>query len=386
MSVDDAGPVPGYRPLWHHMRERRGADAAALVLDDPAGRRRVTWRELADDVEMLALGLRDAGVEPGHRVGISVPAGVELALSVFATLRLGAVAVLADPRLGARGLDRALRGAGLDHLLGTPVAARAARVRGWTENRYLVRTPYERAISANERRLLGLRGVFLEILDHGRELVAGGVALPEEPHPDDDALVVFQAAGSLRPSGVVYTHRTLAAMSGAATGVVDLDPDHGVVAGFAPVALLALAVGAPAVIPGGGRPERLTATRLAQAAQRVPSPALAVSPAGLASVVSSGHRLGPDERDALARIRTVVVTGAPVTAAELSRASTLLGDPEMHAPYGMAGLAPLTDLTLPELRRATASRADGAGGGTCVGSPVPGARAAIVPLDADADA
>ncbi|MGO1172782.1 MAG: AMP-binding protein, partial [Actinomycetaceae bacterium] len=96
MSVDDAGPVPGYRPLWHHMRERRGADAAALVLDDPAGRRRVTWRELADDVEMLALGLRDAGVEPGHRVGISVPAGVELAHSVFATLRLGAVAVLAD--------------------------------------------------------------------------------------------------------------------------------------------------------------------------------------------------------------------------------------------------------------------------------------------------
>ncbi|MGC5617438.1 AMP-binding protein [Georgenia sp. Z1491] len=378
---DGHAATAGYRPLWHQLRERRGSDAAALVLDDPGLRRRVTWRELADDVEMLALGLKDAGVRPGQRVGVSIPPGVELTLSLFAVLRLGGVAVLADPRLGARGLDRALRGAELDHLLGTPVAARAARVRGWTANRYLVRTPFDRVITANERRLLGLRGVFLEILDHGRELVAGGVALPEEPDPDDDALVVFQAAGSLRPNGVVYTHRTLAAMCEATTQVVPLDHDHGLVAGFAPAALLALAVGAPAVIPGTGRPGTLTGSQLARAARRVPSPALAVSPAGLASVVATAGRLAPDERDALTRLRRVVVGGAPVTAGELARAARLLGEPEMHAPYGMAGLLPLTDLTLPELRAATASSADGAGGGTCVGRPVPGARVGIVPLD-----
>ncbi|MGC5626713.1 AMP-binding protein [Georgenia sp. Z1344] len=373
--------VGEYRPLWHALRERRNSDAAALVLDDPGLRRRVTWRELADDVEMLALGLSDVGVRPGQRVGVSVPPGIELTLSLFAVLRVGAVAVLADPRLGARGLDRALRGAELDHLLGTPVAARAARVRGWTANRYLVRTPFERVITANERRLLGLRGVFLEILDHGRELVAGGVALPAEPDPDDDALVVFQAAGSLRPNGVVYTHRTLSAMCRAATHVAPIDHTHGLVAGFAPAALLALAVGAPTVIPGDGRPGALTAPQLARAARRVPSPTLAVSPAGLASVVGTAGRLSPDERDALTRLRRVVVGGAPVTAEELSRASQLLGGPEMHAPYGMAGLLPFTDLTLPDLRAAAASTARGAGGGTCVGRPVPGAEVAVVPLD-----
>jgi benzoate-CoA ligase family protein len=87
--------------LGARVREGRG-ERVALKVDDAAGRtRELTYRE----VELLAnrFGgvLRHLGVEMEQRVIVALPDSAEFAAALFGTLKIGAVAVMVNPRLGA---------------------------------------------------------------------------------------------------------------------------------------------------------------------------------------------------------------------------------------------------------------------------------------------
>jgi fatty-acyl-CoA synthase len=82
---------------------RRFGDREALV-DRPASRR-WTFTELAADVDALALGLLEMGIEKGDRVGIWAPNCAEWTLTQYATAKIGAILVNINPETG-RGLDR----------------------------------------------------------------------------------------------------------------------------------------------------------------------------------------------------------------------------------------------------------------------------------------
>src|SRR5438874_1297080 len=58
---------------------------------------RLSWRELAQRVEDVALGLLAIGVEKGERVGIWSPTCVEWTLLQFAAARVGAILVNVNP-------------------------------------------------------------------------------------------------------------------------------------------------------------------------------------------------------------------------------------------------------------------------------------------------
>src|SRR5260370_38022403 len=58
---------------------------------------RWTWREFADEVDVLASGLLSLGVEAGDRVGIWSPNRSEWLLTQFATARIGAILVNINP-------------------------------------------------------------------------------------------------------------------------------------------------------------------------------------------------------------------------------------------------------------------------------------------------
>jgi long-chain acyl-CoA synthetase len=70
--------------------------AAAAEPDKPAlidGDRRISWRELDDQVDRLAAGLRASGRSSGDRVGVLLPNSIEFAVAYFGVLRAGLVAV-----------------------------------------------------------------------------------------------------------------------------------------------------------------------------------------------------------------------------------------------------------------------------------------------------
>jgi fatty-acyl-CoA synthase len=66
------------------------------LVDVPSGRR-WTYAELAADVDTLALGLLDLGVEKGERIGLWSPNCAEWTLVQFATAKIGAILVNINP-------------------------------------------------------------------------------------------------------------------------------------------------------------------------------------------------------------------------------------------------------------------------------------------------
>ncbi|KVE26575.1 AMP-binding protein [Burkholderia singularis] len=78
---------------------------------------RWSWREFAEEVDVLAAGLAMLGIEKGDRVGIWAPNRAEWLLTQFATARLGAVLVNVNPAYRLTELEYALNKVGCKLLI-----------------------------------------------------------------------------------------------------------------------------------------------------------------------------------------------------------------------------------------------------------------------------
>jgi len=96
----------------------RFGDRDALV--EHASGRRWTYRELAAEVEAVALGLLDLGVGQGDRVGIWAPNYAEWTFVQYATAKLGAILVNINPSYRSHELSFVLEQAGIRTLIATP--------------------------------------------------------------------------------------------------------------------------------------------------------------------------------------------------------------------------------------------------------------------------
>ncbi|GAA1818167.1 AMP-binding protein [Actinomadura chokoriensis] len=87
------------------------------ALVDRTSGRRWTYEQFADDVEAVALGLRDLGVVKGDRVGIWSPNCAEWMLVQYATAKLGAILVNINPAYRVHELEFVLNQAGIRTLV-----------------------------------------------------------------------------------------------------------------------------------------------------------------------------------------------------------------------------------------------------------------------------
>jgi len=79
-----------YNCLDRHLATRR--DKPAILFEgEPGDRRRITYGELAAQVNRLANGLKSLGIKKGDRVGIYLPMVPEAAVAMLACARIGAV-------------------------------------------------------------------------------------------------------------------------------------------------------------------------------------------------------------------------------------------------------------------------------------------------------
>jgi fatty-acyl-CoA synthase len=93
----------------------RFADREALV--DRGSGRRWTYRELAADVDAVALGLLGLGVGVGDRVGIWSPNRAEWTLVQYATAKIGAILVNINPAYRVHELTYVLNQSGVRTLV-----------------------------------------------------------------------------------------------------------------------------------------------------------------------------------------------------------------------------------------------------------------------------
>jgi len=365
------------RPLWSVLDELRDSTETALV--DMKPYRTVSWRLLSKRVRQLAAGLVRAGVKPGDRVSLLIPPSADLTAVLYACLRIGAVVVVADAGLGLPGLTRAVRGARPDHVIGALPGLTVARAFSWPGQKISTTTlPLPSALALGVRHSLG------EIARLGAD-----ESLPEPPAASAVAAVLFTSGSTGPAKGVVYTHAQLEAVRDALSSQYDVGVGTGLVAGFAPFALLGPALGARSVTPDMNvtSPRTLTAKATARAAAAADASVVFLSPAALANVVATADALDAFDTMALAGVHTFLSAGAPVPESLLAAAGRLMPNATPHTPYGMTEGLLMTDITLEGIRAAAEDAAalpEGEhAGGVCVGRPAGSVRVRIAALDSD---
>ncbi|HEY0261220.1 MAG TPA: alpha/beta fold hydrolase [Lacisediminihabitans sp.] len=374
VTLAPSAPTSGR--LWKYLDELADSPDTALVDMAPPGSsvpRTVGWRLLGRRVRQLASGLDRIGVKPGDRVSLLVQPGADLTAVLYACLRIGAVVVVADAGLGLRGLTRAVRGAWPDHVIGAPAGLAAARALGW---------PGQKISTA---RYLPVVATALEVSYALADLVELGAdeLLPPAPAPEAVAAVLFTSGSTGPAKGVVYTHAQLEAVRDALSAQYGVGLGTGLVAGFAPFALLGPALGARSATPDMNvtSPRTLTAAAVAAAARAVDGTVVFLSPAAVANVIATSGDLSADDRTALAGVETFLSAGAPVSERLLAAAARLMPNATAHTPYGMTEGLLMTDIELGEVREVRSRES-----GICVGRPAATTRVRISALDGAGEA
>lgn len=362
--------VAAGEPLWSGIERLRDSDRPAVV--EMAGtepHRSISWSELARDVESVGAGLAAAGVRRGDRISLLVPPGIDLTTCLYACWRIGAIAVIADAGLGAQGMTKALRSAAPDYIIGVERAMAAARAMRWPGRRIIVGE-----VSSLRRRALGVWRPLGEI-----QTLGVGTDLPAPPARNDVAAVVFTSGATGPAKGVVYRHWQAQAQRDAVVALYGIGDSDRLVAAFAPFALYGAAIGIPSVVPDMDvtKPATLSATALAASVAAIKATMVFASPAALVNIVDTAPELSPRLRMPLLDVRLLMSAGAPVPTALLRRVAGLVPNAELHTPYGMTEVLPVSDISLREIEQA------GDRSGVCVGRPIAGVEVAVDPLDAD---
>jgi amino acid adenylation domain-containing protein len=158
---------------------RRSPDATALIGDGRA----VTYREFAAQVDARAEALRRAGVQTGGLVGVHLDRSVELVVSIYAVLRVGAAYLPLDPDYPAERLAFMVADAAAD-----VVISDEAHARGLPAATPLVLVGEEEGLDRADAR-------------GGRDLTTAG--------PDDLAYVIYTSGSTGRPKGVMISHAAI---------------------------------------------------------------------------------------------------------------------------------------------------------------------------------
>ncbi|HKC18838.1 MAG TPA: AMP-binding protein [Candidatus Dormibacteraeota bacterium] len=191
-------------------REGESPDKTAIVWEgEPGDVRKLTYRELDQQVSRLAGALRRLGVAQGDRVGIFMPMCPEVAVSVLACAKIGAVFIPLFSGYGPEAIATRLRDGEAKVLICADGFYRRGQVVPMKEtaDRALVNSPSVKKVIVHRR-------VVREIpWTHGRDQVWEVLLEDErdraqtaELDPEDPLMIIYTSGTTGKPKGTLHVH------------------------------------------------------------------------------------------------------------------------------------------------------------------------------------
>ena len=191
-------------------RDLESRDKVAIIWEgEPGEVRELTYGELDRQVCKLAGALRRLGVRPGDRVGIFMPMCPEVAISVLATAKIGAVIIPLFSGYGPEAIANRLRDGEAKVLICADGFYRRGQVVPMKEtvNKALVSCP-------SVTRVIMYRRIVRDVpWTQGRDNV-WEVLLEDEPEhaptheldPEDPLMIIYTSGTTGKPKGTLHVH------------------------------------------------------------------------------------------------------------------------------------------------------------------------------------
>jgi olefin beta-lactone synthetase len=326
-----------------------------------------TYRELSDDVESVAAGIRELGIVERTRTVFMAPPSYEACVAGLALTRVGATTVWIDPSVGYFNVAERLHRLAVEAFVGPPIAHLGRMAFGWGP-RLLAK-----AISVGGR-FPGSRGI--AALRRRPMITAPAV------HADDPAAIMYTTGSTGPAKPALYAHRQLCAIFRTVHRVWRFDEIGGVPIDmpiFPAFFAVGLSAGGTIVIPPidyvRQGPADVDPRALLEVIRDRGVQTLFASPV----ILDNLARLGAEHGERAPSLRSVISGGAPLYADVVGPLREMTGG-EVYADYGATEALPVTEIAagdaLGETFEATAS-----GAGLCVGAPLPGVEVKIVEIE-----
>lgn len=357
---------------------RRDPERLAVVEPDgrnPDGTRRYlrhTYRELSEDIESVAVGLREIGIVEKTRTVFMAPPSYEASVVGLALTRVGATTVWIDPSVGHLNVAERLRRLKIEAFVGIALAHLGRFTFGWGP-RFL-----SKAIVVGGGGFPGAHTIASL-----RRPVPPSIQ-PAAVGPDDPAAIMYTTGSTGPAKPTLYRNKELCNIFRvvhhtwrfAEIGGVPVDMPV-----FPAFFAVGLSAGGTIVVPPINfvreTPKRVDARALLEVIHDCQVQTLFASPIILEKLA----RLGQEEGAVAPSLRTAVGGGAPLYARVIGPLQKMLGPGgSVHADYGATEALPVSEMPGREALEETYA-ATSRGAGLCVGHPFPGVSVKIVAID-----
>jgi acyl-CoA synthetase (AMP-forming)/AMP-acid ligase II len=347
-----------------HLKNMAGLQPYEKAVIFPAGRdtkgrvayTHLTFRQLDQESDCLAHGLKNAGITRGTRTILMVKPSLDFFCLTFALIKTGAVPVMVDPGMGISRMLDCLKEGDPQAFIGIPKA-------------HVLRIFYPRFFKTVK--------TWITV---GKRWFWGGLTLkhirqaPWRPYTiaatgkDETAAIMFTTGSTGPAKGVVYTHGTFDAQVSNIKSHFKIKPGEIDLPTFPLFAIFDPALGITAVIPDMNptKPARVKPEKIIEAILNHGVTNMFGSPALLRRV----GRFGRDKGVKLPSLIRVISAGAPVLTSVIEEFETMLNDDaEIHTPYGATEAFPTISIASREILFETSDKS-AQGFGTCVGRPI----------------
>lgn len=377
MTADTSRPEPPFFNIASRLIEQAARTpfrraVVASVGKDPKGLTaytHLTFQQLDRASDRLAHGFASIGIGQGSRSVLMTPPSIDFFIVTFALFKTGAIPVVVDPGMGVERMVECLRHSSPEAFIGIPKA-------------HLMRKIYptyfksvKTYVTVGKRWAWG--GHTLDRL-MSRDWLPFQIA---DTTPSDPAAILFTTGSTGPPKGTVYTHANFDAQIKAIREHFHITSEDIDLPTFPLFSLFDPALGMTAVIPDMDptKPAQAEPGKLIEAITDQGVTTMFASPALLRVLA----RHGSDHNIQLSSIRRVVSAGAPVSSGVISELARMLPpDATIHTPYGATEAMPVSSIDGNEILNDT-EKFTNVGYGVCVGKPLDGIEAKIIPITDD---